>query len=224
MCYSLSNEIWRKIFIVFNSLFTVGDLVLLVLGIIVQWTLSNYSTILQSPLPAIFPTIIFTGCFGLLTSSIGYVGLWKPMHWIAITHIVGLCIVTLIETVIATASAVLHDQFNTTTHTSLLHSIKFFYNISQYEIEMNRLQTEFTCCGVESYLDYRKIGSNIPFSCIIGYLVYAKGCAELLSHYVEQYTIALITLCFLFAIIQAIYLIISILMLNRSIDSKNLCT
>uniref|UniRef100_A0A094ZPK1 25 kDa integral membrane protein n=1 Tax=Schistosoma haematobium TaxID=6185 RepID=A0A094ZPK1_SCHHA len=122
-----------------------------VFGIITQNTLSKYTTILNTPISAIIPTILFTGCFGLIAALIGYIGLWKPMNSIALMHIISLCIVTLIEIGIATTSAVMYDQFK--------------------------------CCGAESYLDYRKLGLNIPFSCIIGYLVYARDCNRPVSYW-----------------------------------------
>ncbi|CAH8485779.1 unnamed protein product [Schistosoma intercalatum] len=174
MCVSLSREFWQKIFITLNTLFVIFNMILLILGIITQNTLSKYTTILHTPISAIIPTILFTGCFGLIAALIGYIGLWKPMNSIALMHIISLCIVTLIEIGIATTSAVMYDQFYTTTHSALLDSVKFYYENPQYEMEMDHLQTEFKCCGAESYLDYRKLGMNIPFSCIIGYLVYAR--------------------------------------------------
>ncbi|CAH8492221.1 hypothetical protein MS3_00002420 [Schistosoma haematobium] len=224
MCVSLSREFWQKIFITLNTLFVIFNIILLILGIITQNTLSKYTTILNTPISAIIPTILFTGCFGLIAALIGYIGLWKPMNSIALMHIISLCIVTLIEIGIATTSAVMYDQFYTTTHSALLDTVKFYYEKPQYEMEMDHLQSEFKCCGAESYLDYRKLGLNIPFSCIIGYLVYARGCVHILTDYIQQYTIVFISLCFIFSIIQGVYLIISILMLNRTMDTKNLCT
>lgn len=199
-------------------------MILLLLGIITYNTLSKYTTILYTPISVIISTVLFTGCFGIIAAFIGYIGLWKPMNLIALMHIISLCIVTLSEIGIATTSAVMYDQFYTTTHNALLDTVKFYYEKPQYEIEMDNLQSEFQCCGAESYMDYRKLGVNIPFSCTIGYLVYARGCVHVLTNYIQQYTIVFISLCFIFSIIQGIYLIISILMLNRSIDRKNLCT
>ncbi|VDO57959.1 unnamed protein product [Schistosoma margrebowiei] len=127
--------------------------------IITQNTLSEYTTILHTSISAIIPTILFTGCFGLIAALIGYIGLWKPMNSIAL-------------------------MFYTTTHSALLDTVKFYYEKPQYEIEMDHLQSEFKCCGAESYLDYRKLGMNIPFSCIIGYLVYAR-----VSQYMDYFLI-----------------------------------
>ncbi|KAH8849320.1 25 kDa integral membrane protein [Schistosoma japonicum] len=168
------------------------SIILLVLGSTAQTILSKFNTILQNPAPVIFLIVIFTGSFGLLSAFIGYIGLWKPMNLIALLHIIGLCIVTFTEIGIATASAVMHDQFK--------------------------------CCGAKSYMDYRKLAVNIPFTCLVGHLVYARGCIEVLSDYIQQYIIVMISLCFIFSIIQGVYLIISILMFNRSVDKKNCFT
>ncbi|CAH8489978.1 unnamed protein product [Schistosoma bovis] len=142
MCVSLSREFWQKIFITLNTLFVIFNMILLILGIITQNTLSKYTTILHTPISAIIPTILFTGCFGLIAALIGYIGLWKPMNSIALMHIISLCIVTLIEIGIATTSAVMYDQFYTTTHSALLDSVKFYYENPHYEMEMDHLQTE----------------------------------------------------------------------------------
>ncbi|KAH8849315.1 25 kDa integral membrane protein [Schistosoma japonicum] len=175
------------------------SIILLVLGSTAQTILSKFNTILQNPAPVIFLIVIFTGSFGLLSAFIGYIGLWKPMNLIALL-------------------------FYAATNHSLLNAVKFFYAKPQYEIELDQLQTDFKCCGAKSYMDYRKLAVNIPFTCLVGHLVYARGCIEVLSDYIQQYIIVMISLCFIFSIIQGVYLIISILMFNRSVDKKNCFT
>ncbi|KAK4472128.1 hypothetical protein MN116_000425 [Schistosoma mekongi] len=214
----LLKQYWFMVFIVLNTLFLIFNIILVVLGSTVQNILLKFNTILQNPAPVIFPSIIFTGCFGLLSAFIGYIRLWKPMNLIILLHIIGLSIVTFTEIIIATASAVMHDQFYAATNNSLSNAVKLFYVKPHYEIELDQLQTDFKCCGAKSYMDYRKLAVNIPFTCLVGRLVYARGCIDVLSDYIQQCIIVMISLCFIFSIIQGVYLIISILMLTRTID------
>nr|AAW26438.1 unknown [Schistosoma japonicum] len=81
---NISEELWKKIYIVVNSLFIVFSLIMLAIGATALDTLLKYDTIIQITPPAIYGTVIFTSILGIITAIIGFIGLWKKLNIIAI--------------------------------------------------------------------------------------------------------------------------------------------
>ncbi|CAH8431202.1 unnamed protein product [Schistosoma rodhaini] len=214
---SFSAEVWTKIFIVVNSLFIVFSFIMFALGISALDTLLKYSTIIQVAPPAIFGTVIFTGLVGIIASSVGFLGLWKKMKMIAFVHMIGLGIATFVNICIAIAAVATQDQYASDVQQSLLSSISN-YNQTSYSAEFDSLQTSFYCCGATSYKDYVQYSMKIPPSCRVRELTYATGCIEEIAGFAQQYSNILIGLCFLTAILQGVYLGISIWMIRKSDD------
>ncbi|CAH8462229.1 unnamed protein product [Heterobilharzia americana] len=174
MNVSLAERLWKIIFIVFNSIFILFGFILFVIGIKAQTTFAKYNTIIQASTPAIFPTIIFTGIFSILTGCIGFVGVFKQKPIFFILHLVGLGVATIIDFAIATASAVVHDKFPIMAHDALRSAVRYYYYRHDIQTDFDKLQGNLKCCGATSFLDYTRMGANVPFSCRIGDLVYAE--------------------------------------------------
>ncbi|CAI2725727.1 unnamed protein product [Schistosoma spindalis] len=221
MKLSIPQQFWTKLFIILNSCFVIFGIVLFALGIKGLDTLHKFGTIFHGIIPSIIPTSIFIGCLILIGTIIGYIGLWKPKQLIVILHIICLCLAVIIEISIATATCTSGDKFQTVANNSVLQAVKQFYTIPNIQVEMDKLQNKFKCCGATSYLDYVKSNKTVPFSCFIGTLVYATGCVEAFNDYAQHYIIALITMCFVFGIIKAIYVVISICLFKNSMNAKN---
>ncbi|KAK4474147.1 hypothetical protein MN116_002653 [Schistosoma mekongi] len=221
MDLTLSQQFWTKLFILLNCLFGLFGIVLLGLGIKGYDILNKFNIILQGTMPIIFPIAIFIGCLLLLSTLIGFIGLWKPKQFIVIMHIAIIFIVVLSEICIASITISSIDQFHSTVNSSLLQAVKRFYSNHQYEEQMDRLQSRFRCCGAMSYMDYDKANSIPPFSCIVGYLVYSRGCSKAINNHIQRYIIVLIVLCYVFAFIKIIYVFISVYLLKRSYYKKN---
>ncbi|CAH8823773.1 unnamed protein product [Trichobilharzia szidati] len=213
---SLTEKLWTNVFVLLNCLFVVFGFILFVIGIKAQTTLVKYNTIIRASTPAIFPTVIFCGIFSMVVACIGFVGLWKRRQLIFIIHAVGLGIVTITQLAVATASAVVHDKFGTVAGEALRAAVRYYYYRPEYQTEFDKIQTNLKCCGAMSFLDYRRIGANVPFSCRVGDLVYAEGCARALTQLIQHYILVIMSLCFIFAIIESFFLILSILLLRKS--------
>ncbi|XP_018645505.1 tetraspanin, putative [Schistosoma mansoni] len=221
MNLSISQQFWNKLFILLNSCFVIFGIVLLALGIKALETINELAKMFSGITPVIIPTAIFIGCLILVGTIIGYIGFWKPKQFIIILHIACLCLAVIIEISIATVTVTSGEKFQTAANHSVINAVKQFYRNSFLQVEMDRLQNKFRCCGATSYMDYPKSHINVPFSCFIGTLVYARGCVEAFNDYLQQYIIALISLCFVFGIIKSVYLIISIYLFKKSVTTKN---
>lgn len=212
---NISEELWRKIYIVVNSLFIVFSLIMLAIGATALDTLLKYDTIIQITPPAIYGTVIFTSILGIITAIIGFIGLWKKLNIIAIAHMSGLGITLLINICIAIAAAATQDNYNASVQESLTNTIKS-YRQSQYQEEFDQLHTSFYCCGATSYKDFATHSMKIPPSCRVGDLTYATGCIEEVVGFAQYQTSVLIGLCFVSALLQGAYLGVLLWMLRKS--------
>ncbi|CAH8468002.1 unnamed protein product [Schistosoma turkestanicum] len=212
----ISDQFWTKLFVVLNTCFVIFGIILFGLGIKSTGLLQKYPIILYGTTPIICPIAIFLGCLILTGTVIGYIGLWKPKQFIAIAHIVCLSLAVIIEIAIAAVTIASSEKFHSNVNKSLLEATRKFYSNEHIEKEMDRLQNQYRCCGAGSYLDYIKFNKTVPFSCLLGDLVYARGCTESIDIYVQHYIVALICLCFTFGLIKAVYLAVSIVLLKRA--------
>ncbi|CAH8490849.1 unnamed protein product [Schistosoma curassoni] len=219
MILSIAEKYWKNIIILSNLIFIVYSIVLLSLGIDKLNFLNRFTIILHNAIPIIIPMIISSGLLCLITALIGLIGLIKQKQCIALIHIGGLLISTIIEFSTATMSAVSKDQFfmkvNSSLHESIIH-----YEMN-YEIknEFNNLQMTLGCCGASYFRDYLKIHSITPSSCKP--TSYGFGCVTAISRYMQQYIIMLMYLCFIFAILKGIYVTISILLFRKTVTKEN---
>lgn len=161
--------------------------------------------------------MITTGTIGSIASLIGFIGLFQKKQFIILLHIGGLIIAALIEFSTGIISAISKDQFFVKVNSSLQESITQYHQNYEIKNEYNNLQISFGCCGALSFNDYKRIRSAIPNSCKP--TSYGYGCVRAITEYIQQYIITLMYLCFIFAILKGIYIMITIL-LYRKTDIK----
>ncbi|CAH8489903.1 unnamed protein product [Schistosoma margrebowiei] len=163
--------------------------------------------------------IISSGLLCLFTAFIGIISLIKQIQYIALIHIGGLMISAIIEFSTATMSAISKDQFFMKVNSSLHESIVHYHMDYDIKNEFNNLQMSLGCCGASYFRDYLKIHSTVPSSCKP--TSYGFGCVRAISRYMQQYIIMLMYLCFIFAILKGIYIIISILLFRKTVGKGN---
>ncbi|CAH8431013.1 unnamed protein product [Schistosoma rodhaini] len=217
MILSYLEKYWKSIIILSNLIFIVSSIVLLSLGIIELNYLSKFHIILHGAKPMIIPIVITTGTIGSIASLIGFIGLFQKKQFIILLHIGGLIIAALIEFSTGIMSAVSKDQFFVNVNTSLHESIVQYHKNYEIKNEYNNLQISLGCCGASSFINYRTLRFPIPNSCKP--TSYGYGCVRAITEYMQQYIITLMYLCFIFAILKGIYIMITIL-LYRKTDIK----
>ncbi|CAI2725723.1 unnamed protein product [Schistosoma spindalis] len=134
-------------------------------------------------------------------------------------HIGGLLISAIIEFSTATMSAVSKDQFFIKVNSSLHESILHYHMNFEIQNEFNNLQMNLGCCGASSFRDYLKLHSETPSSCKP--TSYGFGCVLAITRYIQQYIMILMYLCFIFAILKGIYIILSILLFRKTVGKEN---
>ncbi|CAH8468116.1 unnamed protein product [Schistosoma turkestanicum] len=210
-----------NLFIILNCFFAISGFVLFVLSVKAQYNLFQYKIIINYTTPIIFPAVIFTGSVSLLAASLGFIGLWKKINIFFILHLACLTMITLIDASVAIASLVNADHFLEKVEISLNNALQYYYSRDEYGDEFDRLHTNFYCCGVNSYADFRKLRVVIPFSCRIDQFVYAQGCYDELSEFVQHYITLFISMCFVTSVVYALFIAISIIKLRQSIQTIN---
>lgn len=221
MKLKLTQQFWFYVFIVLNCFLGVTSFILFVLSIKAQDHLFQYKLIIQYTIPAIYPTGIFTGCLGLVTTCLGFLGIWRKINIFYILHVICLTIETIINLCIAVVSVIIDDQFFINAKEALNTTIKYYYEKNEYGDEFDKLHMTFFCCGVNSYADFRKAKLLIPYSCRVGQFVYARGCYDELSDFVQYYITLLTSICFITSFIYIVFIGVSILNLHKSIKGKN---
>ncbi|CAI2725719.1 unnamed protein product [Schistosoma spindalis] len=218
----LSSESWTKIFILCNCSFVVFGIVLLGLGIYPQITLNQFKTILQSAKPAIFLAVSISGGLGILGSFVGIYGHFKKQKMIIYLNIFVLLVVTCMWIGMAFKVAATEDRFPTLANSSLSSTVKEYEKRVDYQMEFDNLQSTFYCCGAKSHADYPILGriSQMPTSCKYGRFAYPKGCVSAIIEYTQTYLNIIMYLCFIFGIIQAVYLVLSIIRI-RTFEGDN---
>ncbi|CAH8491527.1 unnamed protein product [Schistosoma bovis] len=152
MILSIAEKHWKNIIILSNLIFIVYSIVLISLGIDKLNFLNRFTIILHNAIPIIIPMIISSGSLCLIAALIGLIGLIKQNQYIALIHIGGILISTIIEFSTATMSAVSKDQFfmkvNSSLHESIIH-----YEMN-YEIknEFNNLQMTGCVTAISRYM------------------------------------------------------------------------
>ncbi|CAH8492954.1 unnamed protein product [Schistosoma rodhaini] len=78
------------------------------------------------------------------------------------------------EISIATMTVTSGEKFQTAANHSVVNAVKQFYTNPYLQMEMNKLQRKFRCCGSTSNWDYIKSNITIASSCFVGILVYSR--------------------------------------------------
>ncbi|TNN04813.1 25 kDa integral membrane protein [Schistosoma japonicum] len=204
----LTQEYWRRLFILCNVFFVIFSIVLLALGIKQQITLNQFNVILQESKPSIFLIASISGGLGVLSACVGIFGLSTKQKLVIYVHIFALIVVILMEIGTATKVAAVDNQKD-----------------YKCQMQFDNLQSTFHCCGANSSNDYRttiRYRTYQPSSCKYNTLLFPKGCISVLNEFVQKYVGVLMYLCFVFGIIQAIYIIMSIMNMTKFDESNSL--
>ncbi|CAH8468083.1 unnamed protein product [Schistosoma turkestanicum] len=162
-----------KLLVFMNCLLIVAGVILTAYSMKLNSVLSEYKRILHTTMPYVVIVVTFTGMYSILVVCVGMLGILIQKKMIMYLHLGAFILITLVELSIGSILFCLKQQFLTEILHSLNNSIKQFWRNFYYQLEFNKLQSRFHCCGVNSFEDYLQTKQLIPMSCISGIKPYS---------------------------------------------------
>jgi CD63 antigen len=157
----------KYLLFIFNLVFVVTGIVLLIVGAVIQGVYKDYSFLLDDRFFSAPALLIAVGVIVFIVSFFGCCGAVKENHCMILTFSILLLLVFILELSGGIAGYVLRDR----AHDFLSHRLNesmFSYNESTESQEFwYTMQTSMECCGNNNYTDWKDVFHNnsLPLSC-----------------------------------------------------------
>jgi len=200
----------KGLFLIFNFVFWVTGLALLVIGILTKFSF-GYIMKLSTEIDYDLAPYIIIGC-GVFIVLIGFIGCWaavKEHGWALKLYMFVLILLFICEIIGAISGYILRNQMTGGLKKGLENGVKNYKTNKDLKAGMDKVQEKIKCCGVLSYNDYfnstQSINStavnSVPKSCCIhpdgkdcDYKdvkvtpkgIYTKGCYDTLLHHAQS--------------------------------------
>ncbi|XP_062544770.1 23 kDa integral membrane protein [Armigeres subalbatus] len=223
---SCGTKTIKYLLFVFNLIFAVSGLVLLIAGIIVLLDVNDYQHFVEDKLMAPPVVLIVVGTFVFLVASLGCYGAIKESPKLLNAFAVFLIIVLIIEVAVAIAAVAFKSDLQNALETQLENSIS--RRNSADMAAWNRVHKKMMCCGIEGPKDwYDNNNRTMPASCCKPDLIdpetddcknapplfmdryYQEGCMMKLKQHFDKNAAVIIAVGFVIAAFQLLGVIFS---------------
>ncbi|XP_058498903.1 CD63 antigen [Solea solea] len=221
----------KYLLFIFNFLFWLCGLALIVVGILAQVALHN--TIMMNDVAASGGPIliIVIGVVIFFIAFFGCCGAWKENYCMVTTFAVLLGLIIIVEIAAAIAGYVFRNKISGVVQDSLTEMISNYNSSStKFRDTVDGLQKDLKCCGVNSSSDWRDFmpdGKSVPDSCCvtistncgIGTMmdpdkVYQQGCHDAVEAMLEKNLLWVIIAAIVIAILQILGLVFACLLMR----------
>ncbi|CAH0556031.1 unnamed protein product [Brassicogethes aeneus] len=152
----------KYVLFVFNLVFAISGIGLIVAGSLVLSDVGEYSHFMESKILAPPVVLIVTGCIVFLVASLGCYGAIRESYQMLMAFALCLLIIFIMELAVGIAAAVYKSQFHSGVK-ELMNKSMENYEISKPDrIAWDNLQSKLQCCGVEGPNDWQ---DKRPLSC-----------------------------------------------------------
>uniref|UniRef100_UPI00398F8BE4 CD63 antigen n=1 Tax=Pristiophorus japonicus TaxID=55135 RepID=UPI00398F8BE4 len=188
----------KYLMFIFNLLFWISGIALIVVGILVQTKLNgtlHITNVAASGAPIV---LIIVGVVINFVAFFGCCGAWKENYCMVTTFAVLLIIIFLVEIAAAIAGYVFKDQIRDAFEKSFNETMRN-YNVSANAKNIDSLQKQFHCCGSSQYTDWFSEMSNhsVPDSCCKKIIpgcgkittaanIYQEGCVNVINAWLKN--------------------------------------
>ncbi|XP_078287381.1 CD63 antigen [Rhinoraja longicauda] len=155
----------KYLMFVFNFLFWISGIALIVVGILVQTKLNgtlHITSVAASGAPIV---IIIVGVIINFVAFFGCCGAWNENYCMVTTFAVLLVVIFLVEVAASIAGYVFKDEIRDAFEKTFNETMTN-YNQSDNAANVDNLQKRFKCCGAANYTDwFRQLNNRVPDSC-----------------------------------------------------------
>lgn len=166
----------KGLFLIFNFVFWLTGLGLLIVGILTKYAF-NYLIKLSTDINYNLAPYIMIGC-GVFIILVGFLGCWasiKEHSWALKLYMFILIVLFLFEIGGAIAGYILRNKLSDGLQKGMRNAVDTYYNNDDSKSAMDQIQEKIIkCCGVESYTDYfhgnttgNSTTKTVPSSCCI---------------------------------------------------------
>lgn len=222
----------KILFLVFLVLYFIAGLSLLITGSVAHRHASHFAEITGHSIMSGAGFIIALGVIILILSVLGFVGAYKNQLGLLQIFIGTLCVILLLQLIAAIVGFTLRNKADDQLQTKLKNSLPAYVaNNKDVVKEWDRLQQQWSCCGVNSQADWKEIGlrpDGPPASCCLNSdcrpssqnstVFFNRGCYHSVRTLFFRYSRALGGVSLFFFFVEIIGLILAIVLLR---DLKN---
>ncbi|XP_065644809.1 tetraspanin-6 isoform X2 [Hydra vulgaris] len=152
----------KGLFLVFNFVFWISGLALLVIGIMAKFAF-KYFMKLSSDIDYNLAPYVMIGC-GIFIVLIGFCGCWaaiKQHSWVLKLYMFIMVLLVLSEVGGAIAGYILKGKLASGLKEGMMKAVKNYYSNKDLHDAMDEIQAKYVkCCGVNSYQDYFNVSSS----------------------------------------------------------------
>ncbi|XP_077369406.1 CD63 antigen [Festucalex cinctus] len=202
----------------FNFIFWLCGLAMIVVGVLVQVSLHQTVMINDASASGAPIVIIAVGVVIFFVSFFGCCGAWKENYCMVTMFSILLSLIILVQIAAAIAGYVFRNKVSDVVQDSLTDMINRYSNsTADFKTSVDKLQEDLKCCGMNDSSDWRNFrpdGNSVPDSCCVNVStncgvgamtdsakVHQKGCAnaveELLKKNILWVIIAALVLAFI---------------------------
>ncbi|XP_038642426.1 CD63 antigen [Scyliorhinus canicula] len=185
----------KYLMFIFNFLFWISGIALIVVGILVQTKVNgtlHITSVAASGAPIV---IIIVGVVINFVAFFGCCGAWKENYCMVTTFAVLLILIFLVEIAAAIAGYVFKDQIRGVFERSFNETMRN-YNSSGNAANIDNLQKQFHCCGSAHYTDWFP-PRQVPDSCckvpatncgrnVTATNIYQEGCVNVINTWLKN--------------------------------------
>ncbi|XP_058800473.1 CD63 antigen [Phymastichus coffea] len=188
----------KYILFIFNVIFAISGLGIIIAGALVLADVHAYSHFLEGRIIAPPIVLIVAGAIVFVIAFLGCYGAIKEHYNLLIGFAVALLIIFIIELAVGIAAAVFKKDFSDGMKDALRESMR---NYKEKEVDQqawDTIQMRFSCCGIDAPTDWLReagITNGLPASCCVDTTVrtcannaeaYQRGCFSELVMNVEK--------------------------------------
>ncbi|XP_078057188.1 CD63 antigen [Mustelus asterias] len=185
----------KYLMFIFNFLFWISGIALIVVGILVQTKVNgtlHISSVAASGAPIV---LIVVGVVINFVAFFGCCGAWKENYCMVTTFAVLLILIFIVEIAAAITGYVFKDKIRGAFESSFNETMKN-YNTSENAKNIDNLQQQFHCCGSARYTDWFP-PNRVPDSCckvpvlhcgrnVTASNIYQEGCVSLINTWLQN--------------------------------------